>query len=310
VDQPLPRTNLAAFEVPADSGAGPSTPLIFAAASAANSAWRGAALYRVQGGTLVPLGSSGTVRAIMGALAEPLGPSPATMFEPDASITLDLVADDLTFIDTDIEGLATGANRLIVGGEAVQFACAVPLGNRRWQLRGLLRGRGGTEPEAATGHAIQTTVVLLDESLVPLDPADVPPIASTRIAAIGTGDADAVIAPLANAGLSRRPLTPVHPRRQIDQAGALELCWTRRARGHWRWDDGVDVPLVEEREAYLVGYGPTAAPFTAWSVTEARLRLSQDERVALLATYGPAAIWVKQVGTFDQSQALLLAVIN
>jgi len=309
-DQALPQTSLAAFEVPADAGAGSSTPLIFAAASAANSAWRGAALYRVQGSSLMPLGSSGTVRAIMGALTEPLAPSPATMFEPDASLTLDLVAADLSFADTDIEGLAMGANRLMVGGEAIQFARAVPLGDRRWQLCGLLRGRAGTEPEAAFGHAVQTTVVLLDDSLVPLDPSDVPPIASTRIAAIGTADADAVIAPLANPGLSRRPPAPVHPRLQIDATGVWELCWTRRARGHWRWDDGVEVPLVEEQEAYLVGYGPTAAPFTAWSLGEARLRLSQEERGALMATYGPAVIWVKQVGTFDHSNALPLAEIS
>jgi hypothetical protein len=246
----------------------------------------------------------------MGTLAEPLGPSPATLFEPDASLTIELVADDLSFTDTDIDGLATGANRLMVGGEAIQFACAVPLGARRWQLSGLLRGRGGTEPEAAAGHPPQTMVALLDDSLVPLDPAEVPPIASTRIAAIGTGDADAVIAPLANPGLSRRPLAPVHARVLADATGAWELCWTRRARGHWRWDDSVDVPLVEEREAYLVGYGPTAAPFTAWSLREARLRLSQAERAVLLATYGPAPLWVKQVGTFDLSHALCLAEIR
>ena len=309
-DQTLPQTSLAAFEVPADADAGASAPLIFAAASAANNAWRGAALYRVQGSTLMPLGTSGTVRAILGTLAEPLAPSPALVFEGGASLTLDLVADDLAFTDTDIEGLAMGANRLLVGGEAIQFARAEPLGEGRWQLRGLLRGRGGTEPEAAAGHAAQTTVVLLDDSLVPLDPAEVPPIASTRIAAIGTGDADAVIAPLANPGLSRRPLTPVHARTRIDATGDWELCWTRRARGHWRWDDGVDVPLVEEQEAWVAGYGPAATPFVAWSLGEARLRLSQAERAALLAAHGPAAIWVKQVGTFDHSHPLRLAEIS
>ncbi|WP_086618703.1 phage tail protein [Erythrobacter tepidarius] len=309
-DQALPQTSLAAFEVPADAATGSSTPLIFAAASAANNAWRGAALYRVQGNTLIALGSSGTVRAVMGTLAEPLGPSPGVMFEPEASLTLDLVAADLSFNDTDLEGLAMGANRLLVGGEAVQFARATPLGERRWRLRGLLRGRAGTEAEATLGHGAQTSVILLDERLIPLDPTDVPPIASTRIAAIGTADAEAVIAPLANAGLSRRPPTPVHPRLLIESSGAWELRWTRRARGHWRWEDGVEVPLVEEQESNLVGYGPTAAPHTAWSLGEARLRLSQEERAGLISAYGPAALWVKQVGTFAHSPALFLAMIS
>ncbi len=309
-DLALPPTSLVAFEMPADASAGPSTALLFAAASAQTNAWRGAALYRVQANALIPLGTSGTVRAIMGVLAEPLGPSNALLFEPDASLMVDLVAEDLALTDSDIEGLAMGANRLMVGGEAIQFAHAVPLGNRRWQLQGLLRGRGGTEPDAARGHAAQAAVVLLDDSLVPLDPAEVPPIATSRIAAIGTGDPEAVIASLANAGLSRRPLTPVHPRVEIDPANAWTLCWSRRARGHWRWDDAVDVPLVEEQEAYLVGYGPTASPYAAWSVSEARLDLLQEERAALVATFGPAALWVKQIGTFDQSHPLLLAELS
>lgn len=309
-DQVLPPTSLAVFEVPADASAGTTTPILFAAASAENSAWRGAALYRVQASTLIPLGTSGTVRAIMGALAEPLPPSSALLFEPDGSLLVDLVADDLALTDSDLEGLAMGANRLMVGDEAVQFARAVPMGNRRWRLEGLLRGRGGTEPEAAIGHTAQSAVVLLDDGLVPLDPAEVPPIPSTRIAAIGTGDAEAVIAPLANAGLSRRPLTPVHPRLQIGTDDIWTLCWTRRARGQWRWDDAVDVALVEEQEAYLAGFGPVEAPFAVWTLSEARLELAPAERAALVSNHGSGALWVKQIGTFDHSHPLLLAELG
>jgi hypothetical protein len=203
-----------------------------------------------------------------------------------------------------------GANRLLVGSEVIQFAQAIALGSRRWRLQGLLRGRGGTEPQAALGHPAQTGVILLDDALVPLDPAEVPPIASTRIAAIGTGDEQAVIAPLANAGLSRRPLMPVHPRLFVESNEAWTFCWTRRARGQWRWDDAVDVPLVEEREAYLAGYGPVNDPYTVWTLSEARLTLTLAERSALVAAYGPATIWVKQIGTFDHSHPLFLAELG
>jgi hypothetical protein len=309
-DEVIPPTTLAAFEVPADASAGTTTPIMFAAASAQNKAWRGAALYRVQGNTLVPLGTSGTARAIIGALVEPLPASSALLFEPDSSMLVDLVADDLALTDSDLEGLAMGANRLLVGSEVIQFAQAMALGSRRWRLQGLLRGRGGTEPQAALGHAAQTAVILLDDALVPLDPVEVPPIASTRIAAIGTGDVQAVIAPLANAGLSRRPPMPVHPLLVVDSDETWTLCWTRRARGHWRWDDAVDVPLVEEKEAYLVGYGPVDAPYAAWTLSESRLNLAPAERAALMAAYGPAAIWVKQIGTFDHSHPLLLAELG
>lgn len=309
-DVALPQTQLAAIELPGDTNLNPATPLLFAAASAANSSWRGAALYRIQANALVPLGSSGSQRAVMGALLEPLGASSAMLFEPQSSISVELVGEDLDFADTDIEGLANGTNRLMVGNEIIQFARAEPLGDRKWSLLGLLRGRAGTEAEAAAGHPSQTTVILIDESLVPLDPTDVPSLATTRIAAIGTGDAEVVVADLTNAGFSRRPLTPVHPRLMVTPDNSWELCWTRRARGQWRWDGAVDVPLVEEREAYIVGYGPTTGPLAAWSVSEARLQLLQQERSALLDAYGPGPLWVRQMGTFDQSRPLLLAQLS
>ncbi|NBB24086.1 hypothetical protein GVM20_02985 [Porphyrobacter sp. SLTP] len=309
-DLVIPPTQLAAFEVPPDASSNPATPLIFAAASAANSAWRGAALFAVQGTALVDLGTTGTQRAVMGALGAPLEPSSALVFEPAATAVIDLVAGDLELADTDLAGLAAGANRVLIGGELVQFLRAEPVGEDRWRLTGLLRGRGGTEPEAARGHPAQTRVIAIDDTLVPLDPQLVPPLATSRIAAIGTGDTETIIAPLANAGLSRRPPCPVHPRLCIEADQASLFSWTRRGRGQWRWEDSVEVPLVEEREAYLVGYGPVDAPHAAWQRDAAWLRLTLAERTALIAAHGPAPLWVRQVGTFDRSLPLLLASLS
>jgi hypothetical protein len=303
----IPETRLAVIEVPADGSASPSTPLIFAALSAENSAWRGAVLYAVQGAALVELGASGSQRAIIGTLDAPLPPSRAMLFEPQANVVIELVANDLLLSDTDIDGLAAGANRMLVGGEIMQFAQAKPLGDRRWRLSGLLRGRGGTEHSAADGHPPQTLAVLLDDSLVALDPVLAPPLVTTRIGAIGTGDVDAVLAPLVNAGLSRQPPSPVHPRRRVEPDQGQIFSWTRRARGQWRWDNAVDVPLVEERELYIVGYGPKEAPHASWSRSEPWLRLSLPEIAGLNHTHGAAELWVRQIGTYNQSPALLLA---
>lgn len=309
-DLPVPVSHLAAIELPPEPGANPSVPLLFAAASAGNAAWRGAALFAVQGSTLAELGTTGRRRAVMGALAAPLEPSAALLFEPRAEAIVELVGADLGFSDTDIAGLAGGANRLLIGDEMVQFQRAEPLGTARWRLSGLLRGRGGTEPAAAIGHPAGALVVLVDDALVPLDPMLVPPLASAQVAAIGTGDNDPVIATLVNAGLSRRPLCPVHPRIVHLPGGAITSRWTRRARGQWRWDDSIEVPLIEEREDYLVGYGPTSAPHAAWRSAIPAFDLSGSERAALVATYGTAALWVRQVGTFDLSPPLLLATLS
>lgn len=309
-DLVIPATRLAAIELPSEANANPAAPAIFAAASAANDAWRGAALYVVQGTSLVELGTTGKRRAVMGALAQPLPPSPSLLLEPRSEAVIHLVGDDLDLSDTDVAGLAAGANRMMVGGELLQFLRAQPLGAGGWRLSGLLRGRGGTEPAAFAGHPVSTPVVLIDDVLVPLDPLLVPPLASSRIAAIGTNDPDAVMAELANAGLSRKPPCPVHAHASNEADNAIVYRWTRRARGQWRWEDSVEVPLVEEREAYLAGYGPVEAPFASWSPEASSLRLTLAERVALVANHGPAALWVKQIGTFDHSQPLRLALLS
>lgn len=309
-DLVVPPTKLAAIELPSDANANPAAPQIFAAASAENIAWRGAALFGVQGSALVDLGTTGKRRAVMGALAEPLAPSPAHLLEPRSEAVIDLVADDLDLSDTDVAGLTAGANRMLIGGELIQFLRAQPLGAGRWRLSGLLRGRGGTEPAAFAGHPALTPAVLVDDTLVALDPLLVPPLASSRIAAIGTSDSDAVLADLANPGLSRRPPCPVHARAKSEADGTIVYRWTRRARGQWRWQDSVEVPLIEEREAYLVGYGPVDAPFASWLPEAATLRLTLAERSALMASYGPDILWVRQTGTFDQSQPLLLALLS
>jgi len=309
-DLPVPASRLAAIELPPETGANPSEPSLFAAASADNSAWRGAALFAVQGNTLAELGTTGSRRAVMGALAAPLAASPALLFEPRAHAEIVLVAADLGLPDTDIAGLARGANRLLIGNEMVQFQRAEPLGAARWRISGLLRGRGGTEPAALIGHPAGALVVLVDDVLIPLDPMLVPPLANSQVAAIGTGDAEPVIARLANAGLSRRPLGPVHP--QITQApdGALTCRWTRRARGQWRWDDSIEVPLIEEREEYFVGYGRVVAPHAAWRTAAPAFGLSAGERADLVGAHGSAALWVRQVGTFDLSPPLLLTTLS
>ena len=198
----------------------------------------------------------------------------------------------------------------MVGGEVLQFARAESSGAGRWRLSGLLRGRGGTEPAAIAGHPAGAQVLLLDDRLTPLDPAQVPATAGSRIAASGIADPAPVMASLANPGLSRQPLMPVHPRLKVLADGAWDISWTRRARGQWRWNDDVDVPLVEQTESYLVGYGPPAAPLATWTRAEPSFRLAADERSALLVQAGPASLWVRQIGTHALSPALPLGILT
>lgn len=297
-------------ELPAEDLVNPNAATLFAAATSEGAGWRGAALFVDRAGSLSSIGSTRTARAVAGHLAEPLAGASSLLLQPAATVEIDLPADDLAFAGTDVIGLAMGANRLLVGGEVLQFMKASANGPRRWALTGLLRGRAGTEDAASIGHPAGEVALLLDDRLTAIDPAQVPPVQGTRLAAIGRGDPDAVFTNLRNIGLSRRPLMPVAPRLRIDVEDTWELCWTRRARGQWLWPEASEVPLVEEGQSYSVGYGPCDMPFAIWSLDTPRLLISSAERAALLSEFGPASLWVRQIGTFGQSPPLFLASIT
>lgn len=310
VDVLSPETILDLFEVPNDGTSELNRPIVLAAATSQSAAWRGAQLYAEQGSSLTSITQAAPRRAVVGQLAAPLGGSNSLLLEPNAKMSVELAGDGLGFEPTDVAGLANGRNRLMVAGEILQFLGAQQTDERTWELTGLLRGRGGTEDAASLGHAAGAAIVLLDNRLTTLSAPSLQAFSGSRIAAIGRGDTDAVFAELRNAGLSQRPLFPVHPRKRVLPNGDWEICWTRRARGTWLWQDQVEAPLVEETEQYFVGLGDTQDPFEAWTVSYPKIVFSHADLEGLRSQYGAAPLWVRQIGTFSASPALFLADIS
>ena len=298
-------TELVAFELPWDGQGSGDARQAFAAPSAATAGWRGAALYLDDAGQLVPLGASGSRRAVIGRLTTFLGGSASILVERAASLDVELVSGDFQLTAATLEGIAQGANRAFLGSEIIQFAAAERIDVARWRLSGLLRGRGGSEADALTGWPAGTPFALLDAAPVALDPVILGRGGDATIAAIGLADAEPVAAPLVGAGSTTRPLTPVHPAVE-HSAGSVTLAWVRRARGAWGWLDGVDVPLSEQAERYLVGVGDEAAPVAMWDLPEPRLELSEATFADLAARFSGQPLWVRQVGTYAASRPLLL----
>ena len=309
LDGVLEATILRAFELPWDGFGDSNTASIFTAASAAGPGWNGAALFVDQSGVLIPLSPGAARRSVVGELQSALGPSHCTRLEFDASMAIDLAASDFELQDTTVRSLATGANRLLVGREVLQFLEAEQIGEKSWRLSGLLRGRGGTEQFAFAGHPIGSDIALINEAPIPLDPSIVPASDSTQIAAIGLGDDDPVLAQLVADGHSRRPLSPVHPRWKAMAGGGAELTWSRRARGQWDWPDTVDIPLVEESEQYEVGVADIDAPVSRWLTDNPCLIIEDSELASLQFAHPGEPIWVRQIGTFGPSPATLIATL-
>lgn len=296
-DLTVPETRLSAFEMPWDGTGAGSTPAVFAAVSSSEAGWKGAALYADRGdGELHSLGSSGRRRAIVGTTENALPALSPLILDRSTSLVVTLASADFVLSDAAPRQLAAGANLALVGKEIIQFATATALGVSRWKLSGLLRGRGGTEA-GAISHLAGETFVLLDEKPVSVDPAIVGAQPYATLVAIGPGDAGPVTSAIALRGVTLRPLRPVHPRAEPLAGGGLRLTWARRARGAWEWTDGVDVPLAETRESYIVGYGEPSAPAAAWTVDVPRLELDPQSAAEGLAQ----GFFVKQVGTYAQS---------
>jgi hypothetical protein len=310
LDLPAPVTSLIAYELPWDGIGSGDSRAVFAAVSSAGSNWAGAALFVDHGeGQLVPLGPSGRTRSVVGTALGELADGSPLLFDRTSSVVVELLADDMPLTDASPRQLAWGANRALIGSEIVQFANAVPLGDRQWRLENLLRGRGGTE-RATAGHAAGEDFVLLDSRPVLLDPAIVGSAPETRIAAAGRGDELPVESGIAMQGITLRPLFPVRPRKADLPGGSLRLCWTRRARGAWDWPDGVDAPLHEQVEAYRVTYGPLGAPLATWIVSEPELVLSQQDQVDLVSQLPGGDLLVRQQGSYGLSDPLFLATLT
>ena len=302
-------SELAAFELPWDGTGASSTVSLFAAASG-GAGWSGAALFAVRpDDSLIALGASGRNRATLGMVATSLPPASPLVADLRNAPEIELAAPDLALSSVSAAQLAAGANRALIGDELIQFARATSLGDSRWRLSGLLRGRAGTEG-AISGHIAGERFVLLDDAPVALDPIVVGNTAYTRIAAVGLADTAPVIAPIVLPGVSLRPLSPVHGAVEKRGDGSLILCWVRRARGAWLWLDAVDVPLVEQAESYLVTLGPPAAPVAQWIVAEPRLEIAATVAAALLAQAPGAAFTVAQRGDAGISSALVLGPLN
>lgn len=299
-------TRLRVFELPWDGTGSSENRRLFAAASAPPGPWSGAALYAQREGVLVPIPETTTTRAVGGALVEPLLPSPGLRFEPEAIAVVRLDDHTGAFQTADIDALARGANRLLVGSEVLQFAHAEPGGGGFWVLQGLLRGRGGSEAAAGAGHLAGTATTLLDDRLVPLSEQSVLQTSDALFAAIGLADEAPATAALENPGISHKPPFPVHGRADLSPDGSLTLSWTRRARGGWTWLNEVGQPLVERQELYEIGVGPVASPLITWLAQKPALVLDAQTVDRIVADYPGQPLWVRQVGDFAKSAPLLL----
>jgi hypothetical protein len=165
-----------------------------------------------------------------------------------------------TLSSAELLAVLNGANVAAIGTgsacEVIQFAEATLVEAQVYELRCLLRGQAGTDGLMPDNWPAGTQFVLLDRAVGQID---LPLVARGldrhyRVGAAERGydDASVVHSVRAFEGVGLRPYSPAHLRAVMLGDGGLGLSWIRRTRidgDGWQYGD---VPLGEDREAYLV----------------------------------------------------------
>ena len=283
-----------------------SVPHLAVAAAGVSTGWRRAALLlSTDGGTSWEEAGVTAAPAIIGAADGALGVGSACLIDEAGSIDVTLLNAAMTLANADASGLDAGRNLAMLGDELIQFRSAVPLGQNRYRLSGLYRGRCGTE-WAMTSHIAGERFILLERDT--LATLAVPPsLTQVMVMAVGIGDGSTPsIQTVLNPGQAVMPIAPVHLRSERLGGGDVRFNWVRRSRDGWRWVDTVDAPLAEEQERYRVVIMPNGG--TPRSVETATTSYVYDAAAQTADGATSVTISVVQLGTFGPSRATALTL--
>lgn len=187
------------------------------------------------------------------------------------------------------QALLNGANLIAIGDgssdrwEILQFAEANLVAPLTYDLSRRLRGQVGSDALVPSVWPVGSTVVLFDGAPRQISlPLAARGLARTyRIGTAGRGFDDPDIEERVEAfqGIGLRPFAPVHLRSK-PIPGALEVTWIRRTRFDGDTWAAPEVPLGEDREAYLVRIFLGQGIVREAEVTAARFTYTDADRVA------------------------------
>lgn len=294
-------TVLRLFDLPLSRD--PEGPWLAAVAAGTSPGWRRALLTASfdGGASWQDIGPS-AAPAVVGVVASAPAPAGSALFDEVNVLEVELLHAGMDLQGRTDSALAMGANLAVAGSELLQFGRAERIGERRYRLSRLLRGRRGTEWAAGSHEAGETFALLDPAAVLPVAvPAGAVGAEAVR-AAVGIGDeAAGVRASSILTGESLRPPPPVHLVARRLAGGDVSVSWTRRSRLGWTWQSGSDTPLAEEREAYVITFASDAATRTFTVAAPSLLYSAAEQAADGLAR--PLTICVSQNGTHSTSRA-------
>ena len=258
-------------------------PGFYAAATSTATGWRGATLSRsndggttwVFAGTLYSLSVAGTCTT---ALGNYLGGN-----TPDElnSVTVSLTSGALASVS--YAAFISNAQVAIIGDEIVSFRSATLNLDGTYTVRGLLRGRRGSE-YAIASHAIGDRFLVVDTATMIRVADTTASIGLSRLyRAVSSGLTTGNSQSFTNIGSGLKPYSVVQIGGGRYSDGAVLITWVRRTRTSGEWRDGIDVPVGETSEAYEVeiwNAGRTSLLRTITGIASTNVTYSAVQQVA------------------------------
>lgn len=248
-----PNTVLELLDIPLLRDAD-NTPGHYVAVNGSNTSWTNAALYASPDDLTYTQNTVISGAAVMGNCNTTLGAWSGGNVA-DESNTLTVFVGDGQLSSTTHEGMLsnTATNAALVGSEVIQFREATLVSAGTYTLRGLLRGRRGTE-HLTDSHTGAELFVLLSTSgmrYITQQTDDIGKLVYYKAASAGqklSVVSSKSITPESN---SLKPFAPVNVRASRSDSGDMVLTWDRRTRLSESWLLGT-LPLGESTESYEV----------------------------------------------------------
>jgi len=278
-----------------------------AAVAAGGEGWRRAALsVSYDAGTSWEDIGATAGAAVIGHAVSALGPAGSALIDAAGSVEVELFNDAMWLEGRNDDALVGGANLAMLGDELIQFGAAEPLGDRRFRLSRLLRGRRGSEWAAALHEPGEPFALIEAETMAVIEPPAAMLGGVAMMMANGIGDDMPATATRPIVGNAARPPSPVHLRASKGTDGGILIEWARRSRSGWAWLSGSDTPLGEESEIYRLTIAGSA--FERVVVTAAPAWLYSAAEQAADGAAGTITISVTQAGSVARSRASAITV--
>ncbi len=275
----------------------PTTGRVLIAAAGASAGWRQASVWASpDSGVNYAQVAAVSLPTVMGSAVTALAAGSTSVWDLRNIVEIDLLSGSFELLSRTSAEVLAGANLACLGNELIQFTTVEPLSATRVRLRGLLRGRRGSEAFAGL-HQVGERFVLLDPLPVDRDFPSLGLLGQTLLYKAPSPQqslGDVAAQSLLYEARALRPLSPVHLSAVAGSGGDTVCAWVRRSRAGFDWIDGVDAPLAEDAETYQVAILVNNVVVRETTVSAASYTYPVAHRTAD-AVSGPLTFCVRQM---------------